>query len=125
MPGKYKIVPRMGIRLKKSIATGKNPLKSTKKPYISKIIPIMGHPKRTITIPPKKARVPLTLCLWKKNLNVLSNPITLAKPQINRILPIAKRPLSKSKITPRNKKKMPKAAKPTPIFCVSDISNMV
>lgn len=48
-------------------------------------MPIKGQPKSTTNIPPKKHKVPLILCLWKKNLNVLSNPMTHASPAIKRI----------------------------------------
>ena len=48
-------------------------------------MPIMGHPKRTMTIPPKKAPLPLALCHWKKNLKVLSKPMTHARPDRNKI----------------------------------------
>ena len=36
------------------------------------------------------------LCFWKKNLNVLSRPITSARPEMNRVFPIASSPLSKT-----------------------------
>ena len=45
----------------------------------------MGHPINTTIMPPKKNEVALILCLWKKNLNVLSSPMTNASPEINRI----------------------------------------
>lgn len=45
----------------------------------------MGNPSRTMTIPPKKAVVPLTLCRWKKKRIVRSTPMTQARPDMNRI----------------------------------------
>ena len=44
-----------------------------------------GQPNNTIKIPPTKKLVAFNLCLWKKNLNVRSSPITHANPQIKRI----------------------------------------
>ena len=49
------------------------------------IIPIRGQPKRTTNTPPRKHELPFSLCFWKKNLKVLSNPITSANPAINNI----------------------------------------
>lgn len=54
-------------------------------PYISIIIPMSGHPNRTTNTPPRKHELPFSLCFWKKNLKVLSNPITNANPAINSI----------------------------------------
>lgn len=48
-------------------------------------MPITGQPSRTIKMPPAKKPVAFALCFWKKNLNVLSKPITKARPQMNRI----------------------------------------
>ena len=48
-------------------------------------MPISGHPNRTTITPPRKQELPLSLCFWKKNLKVLSNPITNAKPEMNSI----------------------------------------
>lgn len=45
------------------------------------IMPIRGHPMRTIIMPEKKAIEPFNLCFWKKNQNVLSKPIMNAKPE--------------------------------------------
>lgn len=67
------------------MATGKNPLNSKTNPYVSISIPIKGYPIRTITIPPKNAIEALTLCFWKKNRKVRSNPITHASPQMKSI----------------------------------------
>lgn len=53
-------------------------------------MPISGYPMRTIPIPPKNATEALALCLWKKNLKVLSRPITHPRPQMNRIWKEAK-----------------------------------
>ena len=105
MPGMDRMVPITGIRRKKLMATGKNPLKQnirsfyaitilrkmqsylnkTTKPYISTIMPTSGHPMRTTTMPPKKAADPLALCHWKKKRNVRSKPITNARPARNKI----------------------------------------
>ena len=41
-----------------------------------------------------------------------------AKPARNNILPMAKSPLSKSRMTPRNKKATPKPDKPIPISII-------
>lgn len=60
-------------------------LNNKKKPYISTTMPTTGHPTSTTNIPPKKKAVPLTLCFWKKNLNVLSRPMTNVRPVINSI----------------------------------------
>ncbi len=49
------------------------------------IMPTIGHPSKTMMMPPKKAVEPLALCHWKKNRNVLSRPITKAKPLMNKI----------------------------------------
>lgn len=84
-------------------------------PYVSMSIPTNGNPNKTTAIPPKKAIDAFTLCFWKKNLNVLSNPITQASPQMKRMFPMANKPLSKTKSTPKNKNAMPKPANPTPI----------
>lgn len=116
MPGRFNNVPKTGTRLKKFTATGKKPLNRRKKPYISTHMPITGQPSRTIKMPPAKKPVAFALCFWKKNLNVLSKPITKARPQMNRILPIARRPLSKNISIPMNKNAIPNPAKPTPIF---------
>jgi len=48
-------------------------------------MPMSGHPKSTTRMPPKNAALPLALCHWKKNLNVLSSPMTQARPLMNRI----------------------------------------
>ena len=56
-----------------------------KAPYASNSIPIMAHPMRTTSIPPKKNAVPFNLWDWKKNLNVLSNPIMKKIPARKRI----------------------------------------
>ena len=47
------------------------------------IIPTIGHPISTTTIPPKNAALALSLCLWKKKLSVLLGPITHASPEMN------------------------------------------
>lgn len=60
-------------------------LKRRTKPYSSKIIPTIGHPRRTTVMPPKKHIVALALCLWKKNLKVLCSPMTQPKPEMNNI----------------------------------------
>ena len=65
-------------------------------------MPLRGQPNNTMNISPKKDPLPLALCHWKKNQNVLSNSITQARPDRNRIFPIANRPLSNSRQTPRN-----------------------
>jgi len=114
--GILNILPMTGILLKKLIATGKKPLNRTTNPYNSTHIPMRGQPNNTINMPPKKAPLPLALCHWKKNLNVLSRPITQARPDRNKIFPIANNPLSKSKQTPRNRNATPNPARPTPIF---------
>lgn len=119
--GKLSSVPSTGIRRKKFITTGKKPLNSTTKPYTSMHIPTSGNPNKTVKIPPKKAPDPFHLCRWKKNEKLRSNPTTNPTPAKNSIFPIAKRPLSKKSKTPKNMKVIPKAAKPTPIFCVSVI----
>jgi hypothetical protein len=48
-------------------------------------MPMSGHPMRTTMIPPKKAVVPFALCHWKKKRNVLSRPMTKARPDRKRI----------------------------------------
>ena len=48
-------------------------------------MPMIGQPNNTIKMPPKKAADPLALCHWTKNRNVLSSPITNAKPLKNKI----------------------------------------
>lgn len=47
-------------------------------------MPIKGQPIRTTNTPPRKNPVAFILCFWKKNLNVLSKPITKAKPATNK-----------------------------------------
>lgn len=84
-PGMLRKLPRIGTLRRKLMATGKNPLNSRMKPYVSMSIPISGKPNSTIKIPPKNAIDALTLCFWKKNRNVRSSPITQAKPQMKRI----------------------------------------
>ena len=71
--------------LRKLMATGKKPLKRTTNPYNSTHMPMRGHPKSTTKIPPKNAALPLALCHWKKNLKVLSKPMTQARPERNKI----------------------------------------
>lgn len=124
IPGIFKKVPSTGTLRKKLMATGKNPLNSNTKPYVSSSMPTMGHPASTMMIPPKNAIDALTLCFWKKNLNVRSNPITHDNPAMNKIFPSASRLLSNNISIPMKRKNMPKPARPTPIFCVSVISNM-
>lgn len=119
MKGRLSNCPKTGTRRMKLIATGKKPLNSTMKPYSSMHMPISGHPMRTVKIPPKKAPEPFHLCRWKKKRKLRSSPATKASPARNRILPMAKRPLSKRRMTPRKMKVTPKATNPTPIFCVS------
>jgi len=121
IPGRLRICPTTGTRRRKLTATGKKPLKRRKKPYSSTSIPIMGHPMRTMNMPPMKKPVALSLCCWKKNRNVLSRPMTKAKPLMNKMLPIASSPLSKNNSIPRNKKAIPNPASPTPIFWKSVI----
>ena len=60
-------------------------LNKTTKPYSSTHMPMMGQPSSTTRMPPKKAPLPLALCHWKKNLKVLSSPITHASPDRNNI----------------------------------------
>ena len=55
--------PMIGILLAKLIIAGKNPLKSTKKPYASNIIPVIVHPMRIKKIPEKKREDPFSLCV--------------------------------------------------------------
>lgn len=47
-------------------------------------MPIKGQPISTTNTPPRKNPVAFILCFWKKNLNVLSKPITKAKPATNK-----------------------------------------
>jgi len=70
------------IRIQK---VSKSYLNNKKKPYISTTMPTTGHPTSTTNMPPKKKEVPLTLCFWKKNLNVRSRPMTNVRPVINSI----------------------------------------
>lgn len=60
-------------------------LNKRKNPYISTHMPMTGHPNNTIRIPPTKKLVAFNLCFWKKNLNVLSSPITNASPHMKSI----------------------------------------
>lgn len=46
-------------------------------------MPIKGQPTRTTNTPPRKNPVAFILCFWKKNLKVLSKPITKARPATN------------------------------------------
>ena len=48
-------------------------------------MPIMGHPKSTVKMPPIKKPVAFSLCRWKKKRNVRSNPMMKAKPLMNKI----------------------------------------
>lgn len=112
-PGKFNILPKIGTLRKKFTATGKKLLwksekklfiefvnlvqsglvtylNSKKNPYDSIIIPMIGHPNKTITIPPKNAIDALIFCRLKKNLNVRSRPITQANPHINKIWNVVK-----------------------------------
>lgn len=82
-------------------------------------MPIKGQPIRTTNTPPRKNPVAFILCFWKKNLNVLSKPITKAKPATNKTFPIASSALSKKRIIPKNRKNTPNPVNPIPIFCVS------
>jgi len=125
MNGRLSIILSPGTLRRNSTTNGKKPLNNWKNPYNSRIIPTMGHPRRTTKIPPKKKRLALILLAWKKNLQVRSSPTIKAIPARNRIFPIAKSPLSKSKTTPRNRKKPPKPTRPIPIFWVSVGWNMI
>lgn len=82
-------------------------------------MPIKGQPIRTTNTPPRKNPVAFILCFWKKNLNVLSKPITKAKPATNKTFPIASSALSKKRIIPKNRKNTPNPVNPIPIFWVS------
>lgn len=82
-------------------------------------MPIKGQPIRTTKTPPRKNPVAFILCFWKKNLNVLSKPITKAKPATNKTFPIASSALSKKRIIPKNRKNTPNPVNPIPIFWVS------
>ena len=53
------------------------------KPYISAIMPIRGHPRKTIRIPIKKNDDALILFRWKKNKTVFFIPIIKANPDRN------------------------------------------
>lgn len=46
---------------------------------------MIGQPSRTTKTPPKKKLVAFALCLWKKNLNVRSRPMTKDRPETKRI----------------------------------------
>lgn len=46
---------------------------------------MIGQPIRTTNTPPRKKLVAFTLCLWKKNLKVRSNPMTKDRPETKRI----------------------------------------
>lgn len=80
---------------------------------------MIGQPIRTTNTPPRKKLVAFALCLWKKNLNVRSKPMTKDKPETNRMFPMARRALSKNSIIPKKRKKTPKPVSPMPIFCES------
>ena len=82
-------------------------------------MPIKGQPIRTTNTPPRKNPVAFILRFWKKNLNVLSKPITKAKPATNKTFPIASSALSKTRIIPKNRKNTPNPVNPIPIFYVS------
>lgn len=82
-------------------------------------MPIKGQPIRTTNTPPRKNPVAFILCFWKKNLNVLSKPITKAKPATNKTFPIANSALSKKRIIPKKRKNTPNPVNPIPIFWVS------
>lgn len=69
----------------KLTVAGINPPNSTMNPYVSIHIPIKGNPINTTVIPIKKAKVAFSLCLWKKKLYVLENPIIHVNPLINKI----------------------------------------
>lgn len=114
-----------GTRERKATVAGMKPRKSSKKPYDSMHMPTSGQPKRTMKMPVKKAPLALSLCRWKKNQKVRSMPMIKARPQMKSRFPTARRPLSKNMSTPRKRKEMPKAARPRPIFCVSDIDIIV
>lgn len=104
----------------------------------------MGQPTRTTNTPPRKKLVALALCLWKKNLNVRSRPMTKDRPDTNRIcqktkekqtdmiqtkeerglvsslndqltFPMARRALSKKSIIPKKRKNTPNPVSPIPI----------
>jgi len=125
MNGRFSIILNPGILRRNSTTKGKKPRNSWKNPYNSNIIPTIGHPRRTTKIPPKKNRLALILLDWKKNLHVLSSPTMKAIPARKRIFPIANKPLSKSKTTPRKRKKPPNPTRPMPIFWVSVGWNMI
>ncbi|KAI2798732.1 hypothetical protein BLOT_010710 [Blomia tropicalis] len=73
----------------------------------------------------KNADDAFNLCLWKKNQNVRSIPIINANPLMNNRFPTANKPLSNNINTPRNRNVIPKAVKPRPIFCVSEMDIML
>lgn len=65
-------------------------------------------------IPTTKQSVPLNLVGLVKNVTVLWGPIIKINPITKRMLPRAKKPESKKVTTPKKKKKIPAAVKPTP-----------
>lgn len=100
-----------------------------------------GNPRRTINMPPMKQPVAFAFRAWKKNLNVLSIPITNATPAINKIymdkhvtdkqtthmcnqrtFPIARRPRSKNNTVPRIRNITPKPERPIPISVKQRVS---
>ena len=72
-----------GTQRRKLIAIGKNPPNNVTKPYISIIMPRIGHPSSNIATPPKKNRLPFRRSAWRKNLEDFSTPITRKSPVNN------------------------------------------
>jgi len=115
IPGKFRIVPIIGICRRKFTADGRNPPKRSMKPHISRSIPINAHPRRTNEIPPKNSDDPFTLCHWKKKSNVLWMPITSVRPTMKSRFPIANNALSRNKTIPSPINVIPNSVSPTPI----------
>lgn len=123
MTGSVSSLPTTGARLRNAITTGKKSPKRLMKPNTSIPIPITGLPSRTMAMPRKKKTDAFAFRLWKKNRTDRVGPIMSITPARYNTLPMASRPLSKNKVTPRRVNASPKAVSPMPIFRTSVMAN--
>lgn len=83
-------------------------------------MPRRGQRRSTMTTPPRKKLVPLSLCLWKKKEKVFLRPMMRGRPVRNSRFPKARSTESKYRSTPKRMKKMPKPVVPTPISATGE-----
>lgn len=84
-------------------------------PKNSMIMPVMGKPMITKTIPRAKQIVPRSFEGFIKNLRVFRVPINSVIPARNNMFPRASRARSKKVRTPKMRKMIPNTVSPVPI----------